>query len=151
MPAVRKKKKRQPPLNRLIRKYLRYWRKKFRLPDWPIFFQGVKDLKSEVASLDCLATIRINTDSNEILLKYDTGLRPDESIIKRLMAHEVLHWLFDEVDTFVGNKMSNRDHKHYRDVQEKVIEELAVALSGVEQDKPAYMWWFEPTTDECKH
>lgn len=146
-----RKKKYQLPLSRLIRKYIRYWRKEFRLPNWPIFYQGVKGLKGGEDS-DCLATIQINTDSNEINLKYESTLRPDDALIKRLMAHEALHWLLDEVDNFIRNRLDTKDFRYYREVQEKAIEDIAVALSGCEQDMPAHLWWFGKTAcdDECQ-
>ena len=147
-----RKKKYKLPLSRLIRKYLRYWRKEFRLPNWPIFYQGVKDLKGSEGDTDCLATVQINCDSNEINLKYESTLRPNEAAIKRLMAHECLHWVLDEVDNFIRHKLDKTDFAYYREVQEKAIEDIAVALSGAEQDMPAHLWWFGKTEcdDECK-
>lgn len=149
MPKARKKKYKLP-LSRLIRKYIRYWRREFRLPNWPIFYQGVKDLKGEDS--DCLATIQINCDSNEVNLKYESTLRADEAHIKRLMAHECLHWLLDEADNFIRNRLDKQDFAYYREVQEKAIEDIAVALSHCEQDMPAHLWWFGKTAcdDECK-
>jgi len=146
-----KKKKRQPSLSRLIRKYIRYWRKVFRLPDWPMFYQAVKDLKSG-EDCDCLATIMINCDSNEVNLKYEATLLPDEARIKRLMAHECLHWVLDEMDNFIRNRLNDQDFKYYQEVQEKAMEDIAVALSGAEQSMPAHLWWFGKTEcgDECK-
>lgn len=147
-----KKKKYKLPLSRLIRKYIRHWRKEFRLPNWPIFYQGVKDLKGGYSNADCLATIMINCDSNEINLRYEATLLPDEARIRRLMAHECLHWLMDEMDNFIRNRLNNRDFKYYREVQEKAIEDIAVALSHCEQDMPGHLWWFGKTAcgDECK-
>ena len=147
-----RKKKYKLPLSRLIRKYIRYWRKEFRLPNWPIFYQGVKDLKGSEGDVDCLATIKVNCNNNEIDLKYESTLRADEALIKRLMAHEMLHWLLDEVDNFIRNRLDKKDFAYYREVQEKAIEGIAVALSGTEQDVPAHLWWFGKTEcgDECK-
>lgn len=151
MPKARKKKYKLP-LSRLIRKYIRYWRKEFRLPNWPIFYQGVKDLKGSEGDTDCLATVQVNCDSNEINLKYEATLRPNEAAIKRLMAHECLHWVLDEVDNFIRHKLDKTDFAYYREVQEKAIEDIAVALSHCEQDMPAHLWWFGKTAcdDECK-
>ena len=150
MPRTRKKKYKLP-LSRLIRKYIRYWRREFRLPNWPVFYQGIKDLKGG-EDTDCLATIQINCDSNEINLKYDTSLRPDEALIKRLMAHEALHWVLDETDNFIRNRLDKKDFAYYREVQEKAIEDISVALSGTEQSMPSHLWWFGKTAcdDECK-
>lgn len=147
-----RKKKRQPSLSRLIRKYIRHWRDEFRLPRWPIFYQGVKDLKGGDGNDDCLATIQINCDSNEIRLKYEAALLPDEARIKRLMAHECLHWVLDETDNFIRHKLDKTDFAYYREVQEKAIEDIAVALSGCEQSMPAHLWWFGKTEcdDECQ-
>lgn len=146
-----KKKKYKLPLSRLIRKYIRYWRKEFRLPNWPIFYQGVKDLQNNGGE-GCLATIQINCDSNEVNLKYEATLRADEALIKRLMAHEALHWVMDEVDNFIRNRLSDQDFAYYREVQEKAIEDIAVALSHCEQDMPAHLWWFGKTEcdNECQ-
>ena len=150
MPRARKKKYKLP-LSRLIRKYIRYWRKEFKLPNWPIFYQGVKDLKSE-SEVGCLAIIQVNCDNNEINLRYESTLLPDEAHIKRLIAHEMLHWVLDEVDSFVRNKLDKKDFAYYREAQEKAVESIAVALSGVEQSLPAHLWWFGKVgcDDECK-
>ena len=147
-----KKKKYKLPLSRLVRKYIRYWRKEFRLPNWPIFYQGVKDLKGSKDDTPCLAIIQINCDNNEINLKYESTLRADEALIKRLMAHEILHWVLDETDNFIRNRLDDKDFAYYREVQEKAIEDIAVAMSSAEQDMPGHLWWFGKTEcdDECK-
>lgn len=147
-----KKKVRAPTLRMLIRKYIRLYYKKFRLPNWPMFFRGVPDLITGETGLKVLAHIVVNTEDNQVMVSYDTKLRPDETVISRLMAHEMLHWVFDAVDTFVEDKMSAEDVNHYRNIQEIAIETVAIALANARQETSCPEWWFkEGSAVSCEH
>lgn len=141
-------KKIDPKLPRQVKKYLRFWRRVFCLPNWPVFYQDQDKIEDRWGS-GAVAAVSVDTGNAEVKVLFRGDLVPSDDIVSRVICHEMLHWLTDEMDTFVEERLTKRDYRTFVRLLETVLETIALTLVAPERKKPSPDSWF--VGDQCEH
>ena len=130
-------------LDAQVKRAVKEFRKLLGLPEWPVYYQAKRpeELDAE-ADRPCVAAIEVCSNDNEVYLKYIDTVRPDA--VRRLVLHEMLHWLLADIDDLVISIMTDAKSPKvlvdaYNRLQERLIEALTIAIVQPNRDQPAML------------
>jgi len=126
-------------LAKAISKSVRYWRRRFELPSWPVFAfeEEPGKLPSELpkkGAQQAVANARVAEAVNEVYIWYRKTMRPEA--VHRVIAHEMGHWITNDLWSFLFSVLDKKNYKEARRLIEHVIETYTIALLQPDRSEP---------------
>jgi hypothetical protein len=120
---------------KIIRAAVKKYKELLGLPNWPVYMYWAYDLKDTDEGPELAAFIDVLATDNEVHLFVNTRIVPEH--IDRVVAHEMVHWLMEELRVFSTESGANA--KYFKYLLEKVVEAVAISISQPSRKDPAIL------------
>lgn len=117
-----------PQKTRQVKASVKKYRELFGLPNWPVYYGWVAELREKDGSPELAAYVEVLPSDNEVHMYVNTRIKLDQ--IDRVVAHEMVHWLLNDLQEFVFQQSdTDKENPFLKYLLERIVEAIAIAVT----------------------